>query len=292
MNYRHAYHAGNFADVVKHATLALIIERLKAKPTPFCVVDTHAGIGRYDLSSVEAQKTGEFRGGVLRLLERPPAQLPGELEPYLAVVRGLNRGGGELRWYPGSPRLALDLLRPQDRLVLLELHPEDARTLSALFAGDRRVSVHNADGYMGLKAFLPPKERRGLVVIDPPFERRDEFERLARGLRHAHRRWATGQYLLWYPIKDRPPVEAFHAALKASGIGRLLLAELLLHPATDPERLNGCGLVLVNPPWRLDAALSALLPKLARIFDAARSAGARVEWLVSEEKKDEAPQHR
>jgi 23S rRNA (adenine2030-N6)-methyltransferase len=283
MNYRHAYHAGNFADVVKHATLALVIERLKAKDAPFAVLDTHAGIGRYDLSSIEAQKTGEFRDGVLRLLESPPKALPAELEPYLAVVRNLNRGRPELRWYPGSPRLALDLLRPQDRMVLLELHPEDARTLSALFAGDRRVSVHNSDGYIGLKAFLPPKERRGLVLIDPPFERRDEFERLARGLRHAHRRWASGQYLLWYPIKDRAPVDAFHAALKAAGIARVLVAELLLRPANDPERLNGCGLVLVNPPWRLDAALASLLPKLAELFGAAPRAGARLDWLVPEE---------
>jgi 23S rRNA (adenine2030-N6)-methyltransferase len=194
----------------------------------------------------------------------------------------MNRGGADLRWYPGSPRLALDLMRPQDRLMLLELHSEDARTLAGLFAGDARASVHNADGYMGLKAFLPPKQRRGLVLVDPPFERKDEFARLARGLRHAHRRWATGQYLLWYPIKARPPVAAFHDELKASGIVRILIAELLLHPATDPERLNGCGLVLVNPPWRMDSALSSVLPKLADIFGAARGAGARVEWLVSE----------
>lgn len=288
MNYRHAYHAGNFADVVKHATLALLIERLKAKDTPFCVLDTHAGIGRYDLSSTEAQKTGEFRNGVLRLLDRDPKALPGELDPYLAVVRALNQGRSELRWYPGSPRLALDLLRPQDRLALLELHPEDARTLAALFAGDRRVSIHNADGYIGLKAFLPPKERRGLVLIDPPFERRDEFERLARGLRHAHRRWASGQYLLWYPIKDRAPVAAFHDALKAAGIARVLIAELLLRPANDSERLNGCGLVLVNPPWRLDATLSTLLPKLAELFEAAPRAGASVDWLVPEKSRQDS----
>ncbi len=283
MNYRHAYHAGNFADVVKHAALALIIERLKGKEAPFCVIDTHAGLGRYDLSAPEAQKTGEFRDGILRLLERDPKALPAELEPYLAVVRALNRGSAQLRWYPGSPRLSLDLLRPQDRLMLLELHPDDARTLSGLFAGDARVSVHNADGYVGLKAFLPPKERRGLVLVDPPFERKDEFARLARGLRQAHRRWATGHYLLWYPIKGRAPVAAFHEALKAAGIVRILIAELLLRPPTDPERLNGCGLVLVNPPWRLDGALSALLPKLAALFGAARGAGARVEWLVPEE---------
>jgi 23S rRNA (adenine2030-N6)-methyltransferase len=282
MNYRHAYHAGNFADVVKHATLALLIERLKAKDAPFCVIDTHAGVGRYDLSSAEAQKTGEFRDGVLRLIESDPKALPAELAPYLSVVRALNRGSTGLRWYPGSPRLALDLLRPHDRLVLLELHPEDARKLGSLFAGDARVSVHNADGYTGLKAFLPPKPRRGLVLVDPPFEHKDEFTRLARGVRHAHRRWATGQFLLWYPIKARPAVAAFHEELTASGIVRILIAELLLRPATDPERLNGCGLVLVNPPWRMDATLLALLPKLAELFGAARGAGARVEWLVPE----------
>jgi 23S rRNA (adenine2030-N6)-methyltransferase len=283
MNYRHAYHAGNFADVVKHATLALMIERLKAKEAPFCVLDTHAGVGRYDLSSTEAQKTGEFRDGVLRLLAREPSSLPAELEPYLAVVRAMNTGRAELRWYPGSPRLALDLLRPQDRLVLLELHPEDALSLAALFAGDARVSVHNADGYIGLKAFLPPTPRRGLVLVDPPFERKDEFTRLARGLRQAHRRWATGQYLLWYPIKDRPPVQAFHDELKGAGIARILVAEFLLRPATDPERLNGCGLVAVNPPWRLEAAIAAVLPKLLNVLGATRGGSARVDWLVPEE---------
>jgi len=282
MNYRHAYHAGNFADVVKHAVLALLIEHLKAKDSPFQVLDTHAGIGRYDLSSAEAQKTGEFRSGVLRLLDADPPRLPQELEPYLRVVRALNRGAPSLRWYPGSPRLALDLLRTQDRLVLLELHPEDARTLANAFAGDVRVKVHAADGYTALKAFLPPKERRGLVLIDPPFEKKDEFARLARGLRHAHRRWATGLYLLWYPIKDRPPVAEFHERLKASGIPRILIAEFLLRPAKDPERLNGCGLVLVNPPWQVDATLQALLPKLVALLASERGAAARVDWLVPE----------
>jgi 23S rRNA (adenine2030-N6)-methyltransferase len=280
MNYRHAFHAGNFADVVKHATLALLIERLKAKDTPFCVVDTHAGIGRYDLSAVEAQKTGEFAGGIAKLLEAPVKSLPGELEPYLSVVRAMNKGLANLRWYPGSPRLALDLLRPQDRLALFELHPEDAATLAQLFAGDKRVKVSNQDGYVALKSYLPPKERRGLVLVDPPFEKDDEFARLARGLRQAHRRFASGQYLLWYPIKVRAPVAEFHDALKDSGIARILFAEFLLRPATDPDRLNGCGLVLVNPPWRVDTTLRALLEGLARLLDA--RGGVTVDWLVPE----------
>ncbi|MBM3539607.1 MAG: 23S rRNA (adenine(2030)-N(6))-methyltransferase RlmJ [Alphaproteobacteria bacterium] len=285
MNYRHAYHAGNFADVVKHAVLALLVERLKLKDSAFAVLDTHAGIGRYDLRSGPAQKTGEFRSGILRLLEQDPRSLPAELKPYLGAVRALNGGAGftagSLRWYPGSPRMVRSLLRRQDRLTLLELHPEDAAALTELFARDRQVTVRQADGYIGLKALLPPPERRGLVLIDPPFERRDEFERLARGLRQAYRRWATGQYLLWYPIKDRAPVDAFHAALKAASIPRILLVEFLRHPADDAERLNGCGLVLVNPPWKTEEALRALLPALAKIL-ADDKGTTRVEWLVPE----------
>lgn len=281
MNYRHAYHAGNFADVVKHAVLALAIERLKAKDAPFCVIDTHAGLGRYDLRSSPAQKTGEYKSGIARLLERDPALLPSELRSYLAAVKALNGGGG-LRWYPGSPRLVRSLMRRQDRLVLLELHPEDAAALLELFARDRQVSVQQADGYIGVKALLPPKERRGLVLIDPPFEVKDEFERLARALRQAHRRWATGHYVIWYPIKDRMPVTVFHDALKATGIERILVTELLLRGADDPGRLNGCGLVLINPPWPLDQKLAELMPVLADILGAERDGGARVQWLVPE----------
>ncbi len=279
MNYRHAYHAGNFADVVKHAVLALLVDRLKAKDSAFCVLDTHAGIGRYDLRSVPAQKTGEFKSGIGRLLERETRSLPAELKPYLGAVRALNGSGG-LRWYPGSPRLVRSLMRGQDQLILFELHPEDAAALSELFARDRQVTVRQADGYIGLKAVLPPPQRRGLVLIDPPFEKRDEFETLLRGLRQAHRRWATGQYLVWYPIKDRAPVAEFHQALKASGIERVLIAEFLLRPDDDAERLNGCGLVLINPPWKLDATLEELLSALAGILGAEKGGGARVEWLV------------
>lgn len=285
MNYRHAYHAGNFADVVKHAVLALALERLKAKDAAFCVIDTHAGIGRYDLNAPAARKTGEWRGGIGRLLARDPAMLPSELRPYLAAVKALNGGGlkdGELRWYPGSPRLVRSLMRRQDRLVLLELHPEDAAALAELFARDPQVSVHQADGYVALKAMLPPRERRGLVLIDPPFEVKDEFERVVRALRQAHRRWATGHYLVWYPIKDRAPVAAFHEALQATGIGRILVTELLLRPADDAGRLNGCGLVLVNPPWPIEDRLKELMPVLANILAAERGGGSRVAWLVPE----------
>jgi 23S rRNA (adenine2030-N6)-methyltransferase len=285
VNYRHAYHAGSFTDVVKHAVLALALERLKAKDAAFCVLDTHAGIGRYDLTAPAARKTGEYMTGIGRLLERDPQSLPGELRPYLGAVRALNGGAlrqGGLRWYPGSPRLVRSLLRRQDRLMALELHPEDAAALAALFERDPQVTVQQMDGYTGLKALLPPKERRGLVLIDPPFEVKDEFERLVQGLRQAHRRWATGHYIIWYPIKDRQPVAAFHDALKATGIARILAVELLLRPAEEPQRLNGCGLVLVNPPWPIEDKLRKLMPVLATILGAEPGGGSRVEWLVPE----------
>ena len=278
MNYRHAFHAGNFADVMKHAAMALILEHLKSKEAPFCVVDTHAGIGRYDLWSEPAQRTGEYRDGILKVVRDPPP----ELEPFLAAVRAMNDGGRHVRWYPGSPGLAQALTRPQDRISLLELHPEDARTLAAAFAADARVSVQQADGYLGLKALLPPRERRGLVLIDPPFEVADEFTRIVRGLGHAQRRWATGIVMIWYPIKHRGPVKAFHDALAASGVRRILVAELLLRPDTDPDQLNGAGLVIVNPPWRLDAALARLFPALLEKFGARASGRVRVETLVPE----------
>ena len=291
MNYRHAFHAGSFTDVVKHAVLALAVDRLKAKEAPFCVLDTHAGIGRYDLESPAARKTGEWQSGIGRLLAGDQARLPGELRPYLGAVRALNGGSqekGGLRWYPGSPRLVRSLLRRQDRLVACELHPEDAAVLAALFARDPQVRVQQADGYAALKALLPPKERRGLVLIDPPFEAKDEFARIVQGLREGYRRWATGHYVIWYPIKDRPPVDAFHEALKATGIARILAVELLLRPADDPRRLNGCGLVLVNPPWPLEDKLRALLPALAEILGAEAGGGVRVEWLVPEEARKPA----
>jgi 23S rRNA (adenine2030-N6)-methyltransferase len=259
VNYRHAYHAGNFADVVKHAALALVLEHLAAKDKPLAVLDTHAGIGRYDLAAIEAEKTGEYRDGILKVLDQPhPA-----LAPYLRVVAALNAQGGpgrmEPRYYPGSPELIVRLTRPQDRIQLVELHPDDAASLAASYAGDRRVAVYGEDGYAALKALLPPQPRRGLVLIDPPFEVTDEFARLARGLRHAHRRFATGTYLLWYPIKARAPVAAFHGELAQGDIRRITVAELLLRPDDDPERLNGCGLVMVNPPWRLTETLAELL---------------------------------
>ncbi|WP_431856334.1 23S rRNA (adenine(2030)-N(6))-methyltransferase RlmJ [Azospirillum sp.] len=278
MNYRHIFHAGNFADVMKHAVLTLIVEHLRAKPAAFCVLDTHAGVGRYDLTSDPAQRTLEYADGIGRLFGHAPPHPA--LAPYLDAVAALNPGG-DLRWYPGSPRLARALLRPQDRLVLSELHPEDAATLKAEFARDPQVTVHAMDAYHALKAHLPPKEKRGLVLVDPPFEEPDEFARLVAGLRQAYRRWPTGIYAIWYPIKERPAVWRFQEALAEAGIPKILLAELTIHPEDTHLRLNGSGLAIVNPPWKLDETLGAVLPALHAVLPGT-GGGTRVEWLVPE----------
>ena len=212
---------------------------------------------------------------------------PSALADYLAVVRRLNPpvdGGAEppLRWYPGSPRLAQELMRPEDRLVLVELHPEDNRTLKRACRDDRRVAVHQGDGYQSLRAQLPPRERRGLVLIDPPFEARDEYQRLAEALVTAQRRWPGGSFLGWYPIKERPAVWRFHQQVEQAGLARVLAAELTVRAEERADCLNGCGLLLVNPPWRLDQTLSSLFPWLQAVLAQAPGGGSRIEWLVPE----------
>jgi 23S rRNA (adenine2030-N6)-methyltransferase len=265
---------------MKHAIVALILDRLRAKETPFGVLDTHAGIGRYDLTSQQAGRTGEYLGGIARVMAAAD-RLPPELAPYLNAVRALNPEPDRLRWYPGSPRLARQLMRPQDRLLLAELHPEDVETLRREFARDRNTSVQHMDGYHAIKAHLPLKERRGMVLVDPPFEVTDEFERMTQALVTGHGRWPTGIFALWYPIKERPAVWRFHEALERTGIRRILAAELTIHEEDTHQRLNGCGMIVVNPPWLLDRNLEAALPALHEAM-AARAGGTRLEWLVPE----------
>jgi len=277
MNYRHAFHAGGFSDVLKHAVLALVIEHLKRKATPFCVVDTHAGIGAYDLAGAAAGRTGEWQGGIAKVLA--DATAPPSLAPYLDAVRGLNPDGA-LRFYPGSPLVARHLMRRGDRLMACELHPEDAALLADSFRGDGQVKVTALDGWLALKSFMPPKERRGLVLIDPPFEAVEEFDRILRGLRDGLRRWATGVYLVWYPVKHRAVVAAFHDDIVAAGIPRVLVAELSVAPLVDTGPLAGAGMLVVNPPWQLDDTLRALLPWLARTLGRDGGGASRVAWLA------------
>jgi 23S rRNA (adenine2030-N6)-methyltransferase len=280
MNYRHVYHAGNFADVFKHAILALCVEHLKLKPQPFRVIDTHAGLGVYDLAGVEAGKTLEWADGIGRLFGVDAAPLAAELgailEPYLAVLRAVNPDG-RLSVYPGSPMIVRKLMRSGDALIVNELHPADGASLEALFARDAQVKVMALDGWTALKALLPPKERRGLVLIDPPFEERDDFEKLARSVAEARRRFATGTLLLWHPVKDQKTVDAFYAAAREAAGEKALRTELLIRAPVDPTKLNGCGMLIVNPPWTLEEKLRALLPFLAERLARGDGAGWRLE---------------
>jgi 23S rRNA (adenine2030-N6)-methyltransferase len=281
VNYRHAFHAGGFVDVVKHLILTRILAYLAQKPAAFRVIDTHAGIGRYDLESQEAQRSPEWREGIGRLLETPLTGRAGELaKPYLDTIARENPKGG-VRYYPGSPLLTRHLLREQDRLFALELHPEDQRKLAKLFAGDIQVRVTEIDGWLALGAYLPPKERRGLVLIDPPFEEKGEFSRLAEGLVVAHRKWATGIYALWYPLKDRRQVNGFIADIKASGITRVLRAELTVRRPQDGE-LFGTGMLIVNPPFTLEDELKVLLPALSERLAQEGRGGWTVDWVRGE----------
>jgi 23S rRNA (adenine2030-N6)-methyltransferase len=266
MNYRHAYHAGNFADVLKHAVLALVIDYLKRKEAPFRVVDTHAGRGRYALTSKEAGKTGEWLTGIGRLLGPSAAPLPAEVErilaPYLKAVTAEN-GPGPLTVYPGSPLIAQKLMRSHDALVANELHPEERSELETALGRDRRVKVMALDGWIAIKSLLPPKERRGVVLIDPPFEQTGELARLAEALAEGLQRFATGIFIGWYPIKDLRPITRFRESL-ASSPRPLLCVELMVHRPRDAERLNGCGLVVANPPFTLPSELEAVLPEITK----------------------------
>ncbi|TGQ51704.1 23S rRNA (adenine(2030)-N(6))-methyltransferase RlmJ [Mesorhizobium sp. M1C.F.Ca.ET.193.01.1.1] len=282
MNYRHAYHAGNFADVVKHAVLSRLVEYLKQKDKAFRVVDTHAGIGRYDLASVEAGKTGEWQGGIGRLFEATlEPRAAALLQPYLEAVRAENPDG-DLRRYPGSPLIVRHLMRKQDRLTAIELHPQDAARLKAVFTGDFQTRVIELDGWLALGAHLPPKEKRGLVLVDPPFEEEGEFPRLVENLRRAHRRWPGGIYALWYPIKDRKAVAAFRAALKETAIPKLLDIGFEVRPTSAEPSLDGSGLVVVNPPFTLEAELRVLLPALHKLLAVGQPSRWTLDWLAGE----------
>ena len=283
MNYRHAFHAGNFADVVKHVVLTRVLLHMARKAAPFRVIDSHAGRGLHELAGPEAARTGEWRDGIGRLIGAGAAPLPPVatelLEPYLAIVRAANPTGA-LAAYPGSPVIAAALLRADDRLVLNELHPEEVQALAQRFARDRRVNVMAVDGYAAVRATLPPKERRGVVLIDPPFEEPGELDRLILALREGVKRFATGTYLLWYPVKDVRSIERFHAALAATGLPKLMAAELRIRRAArDGRVLSGCGIIVHNPPFTLADELGAILPLLATRFAIAPGAGSTVTML-------------
>lgn len=278
LSYQHDYHAGNHADVLKHAVLALVIRALQKKPTPIRVIDAHAGSGIYDLNSREARKNAEFAGGIGRVWGEPLP--PAEIQAYLSAVKALNAHGahaqGELKRYPGSPELARQLLRPVDHLELMELHPAALARLRRQYGRDPRVHVHARDAFEGLPALLPPRERRGVVLVDSAFEVKDDFVTIVNLLKTCHQRWREGVYLLWYPLIRHPLAERFPAKVRAAGLPRLLQVELQVEiDAFDGMR--GSGLIIVNPPFELESRLNTLLPWL---WEALRN-DQRTGWRVA-----------
>ena len=280
MNYRHAYHAGNFADVVKHAILCRVLLYLREKPAAFRVIDTHSGAGRYDLLGEEANKTSEWRDGIGRVMS---ATLPDPardlLAPYLDAVAALNPSG-RLTVYPGSPALAQALLRPQDKLIACELEPRAVAALQRNLSGDRRAKAIAIDGWTALTAYVPPPERRGVVLVDPPFEQPGEYQRICQGLAAAHRKWPTGCYLVWYPIKQSKEVSAFIRELGRHAIAKTLRAELILATHGDDLGLRGSGLIAVNPPWTLHDELKLMLPALADVLSKGMPTTVTLDWLT------------
>lgn len=278
LSYRHAFHAGNHADVFKHAVLVRVLEYLQQKDKPLLFVDTHAGAGLYDLASPWAQKNQEFAGGIGRLLACQP--LPGELQTYVDLIKSLNRDR-RLQRYPGSPWLAAQLLRAQDQARLFELHPAEFEALGSLLRADRRVKVEQQDGFQALPALLPPAQRRALVLIDPPYEVKHDYLSVVSALRAAWRRFPSGVYLLWYPVVRRASIERLERDLKASGLRDVLLAELAVAPASRGG-MQASGLIIVNPPWTLKPQLHSLLAFLAATLGLEGQGGYRLEVLVEE----------
>ena len=281
MNYRHAFHAGNFADVHKHMVLIALLERLTRKPKPLFFLDSHAGRGRYDLQSGDAQRGNEAQTGIDRLRTCVPVNT--DVARYLRLA-GLTVGEAPAvtASYPGSPLLALAALREVDRVVLVEQQTEEARVLRNETRHRRNVSVVCGDGYAALPTWLPPKENRGLVLIDPPYESANEFETLARALDTALGRWPNGVYAAWYPLKSSREAARFLATLQQSGIRRILSLELSVRPADSPLGLNGSGLIIINPPWQLDLEMRAALDELHAALAQEGAPKAKVHWLVGE----------
>jgi 23S rRNA (adenine2030-N6)-methyltransferase len=289
MNYRHIFHAGNRCDVVKHAVLTLVLRHLRDKKKGFAALDGFAGAGLYDLNDSRAQKTNDADEGIKNLLASPaPVSSTGQALPaladYLAVLRKMNplwdgKSAEGFRVYPGSPLFIFHMLRAQDRLIACELHPDDAEALRLNSPADKRMQIHRRDGYEALGAFLPPQEARGIALIDPPYEQPDEFDKIVKHVSAAHRRWASGIFMIWYPVKDRPAIWKFHENLAATGIAKILCAEFVYDENARADKLSGSGMIIINPPWKLDEEIKALFPALHKAMKTAY-AGSLVRWIA------------
>lgn len=280
LSYRHSFHAGNHADVLKHIVLMLILESLKLKDKGFYYLDTHAGVGRYQLSSDEAEKTGEYKEGIGRLWER--TDLPQEISHYVDLIKNLNFGVKALRYYAGSPLIAAQLLRPQDRALLTELHPRDFPLLRNNFKEFKNVSVKCDNGFQQLKATLPPKERRGLVLIDPPYELKEDYDLVVKAAEEGYKRFATGTYAIWYPVVLRQQTKRIFKGLQASGIRKILKIELAVRPDSDQRGMTASGMAVINSPWPLENQMKAILPYLVKTLVPEGTGSWTVEWITPE----------
>ncbi|KLV07352.1 ribosomal RNA large subunit methyltransferase J [Photobacterium aquae] len=278
LSYRHSFHAGNHADVVKHIVQSLILDALKQKDKPFVYHDTHSGVGRYDLQDERSEKTGEFKQGIARIWQRD--DIPADIASYIDAIKALNQGD-ELRYYPGSPKVARAQIRDQDRMVLTELHPSDFPLLLQEFRGDRQVKIYKEDAFARLKASLPPKERRGVVLIDPPYELKHEYMDVVKAIDESYKRWATGTYAIWYPVVYRANIDKMLSGLEALGIRKILQIELGVEPDTEERGMTASGMIVINPPWKLEGQMQAILPWLKEAI-APTHGHCKVEWVVPE----------
>ncbi|HAT2163730.1 TPA: 23S rRNA (adenine(2030)-N(6))-methyltransferase RlmJ [Proteus mirabilis] len=279
LSYRHSFHAGNHADVLKHIVQTLIIESLKEKEKPFLYLDTHAGAGRYQLTNAHATRTGEYLEGIARLWQQE--EVPELILPYLEAVGSLNTSD-ELLYYPGSPLLAAKLLREQDLLMLTELHPTDFPLLRTEFSRDKRVRVCREDGFGQLKSKLPPASRRGFALIDPPYELKQDYSAVVKGIVEGYKRFATGTYAIWYPVVHRQQIKRMLKELEATGIRKILQIELAVKPDSDQLGMTASGMIVINPPWKLASQMASILPWLHKTLVPEGTGHTLVEWVVPE----------
>lgn len=280
LSYRHSFHAGNHADVLKHIVLMLILENLKQKEKGFYYLDTHAGVGRYRLFGDEAEKTAEFVEGIGRLWDK--TDLPSYVQRYVELIKKLNYGGKELRYYAGSPLIATQLLRAQDRALLTELHPSDYPLLRNNFKQFENVTAKRDNGFQQLKATLPPKERRGLVLIDPPYELKEDYDLVVEAVEEGYKRFSTGIYAIWYPVVLRQQTKRIIKGLEATGIRKILQIELAIRPDSDQRGMTASGMIVINPPWTLEGQMKQILPYLTQALVPEGTGSWKVNWITPE----------
>jgi len=279
LSYRHSYHAGNYADVLKHSVLIHILEYLKNKDKPFCYVDTHAGAGMYSLRSEQAVKTNEYQQGIGALWQQD--DLPRAIAEYRELIKSFN-GADQLAFYPGSPLIAMELMRKQDRLFLYELHNTEIKILEAAIKKDKRVTVLHKDGFQGCLRLMPPQQRRGLVLIDPSYEIKTDYQQVTEAIIQLHKRFATGTYALWYPVVERQRINELEEKITGSQLRNVQLFELAQAADSDQYGMNASGMIVVNPPWTLKAEMEQVLPYLAKHLGIEGQGSHRIKQLKAE----------